>query len=177
MLAELLLCAMNTSENLCGIPDEIWLQILRLYLGYDPDVGRILRLGRVCKKMYILVRDASLWTEIWITKRFPPLSIVKGLIDRSTRLRRFSVQTPFTPYNEMIKYVMENRGDTVEEIHIECMYTAAAAEVLNEIVEPIQRNGVALRKFQISGTVPRFEWTLHAWTEDRKLENEEEWLL
>ena len=143
-----------TAENLCGIPDEIWLQILRLYLGYDPDVGRIVRLGRVCKKMYILVRDASLWTEIWITKRFPPLSIFKGLIDRSTRLRRFSVQTPFTPYNEMIKYVMENRGDTVEEIRIECMYTAA--EVLNEIVEPIQRNGVALRKFQISGmhTVP-----------------------
>ena len=143
-----------TTENLCGIPDEIWLKILRFYLGFNPDVGRLFRLGSVCKKMYVLVRDASLWTEIWITKRFPPLPIFKGLIDRSTRLRRFSVQTPFTPYNEMIKYVMENRGDTVEEIHIECMYTAA--EVLNEIVEPIQRNGVALRKFQISGmhTVP-----------------------
>ena len=138
-----------TPENLRGIPDEIWLKILRLYLGYDPDVGRIVRLGRVCKKMYVLVRDASLWTEIWITRRFPPLTTFEGLIDRSTRLRRFSVQTHFTPYKEMIKYVMENRGDKVEEILIECMH--GAVEVLNEIAEPIQRNGNALRKFQISG--------------------------
>ena len=43
-----------TTENLCGIPDEIWLKILRFYLGFNPDVGRLFRLGSVCKKMYVL---------------------------------------------------------------------------------------------------------------------------
>ena len=136
-------------ENLCGIPDEIWLKILRAFLGVVPDMRRLLRLGRVSKKMYSLTKDASLWTEIWLTRQFPPLPTFKALIDRSTKLRCFFMKTTFTPYEEMITYAMEKRGDTLEDVLIECTY--GAPEVLSDIMEPIQRHGVALRKFLISG--------------------------
>lgn len=138
-------------ENLCGIPDEVWLKILRMSFGYYSPwhTRRLLILGRVSKKMYSLTKDASLWTEIWIEGQFPPLPIFKAMIDRSTKLRRFVLATKFTPYKEMITYALEKRGDTLEGMLIEHMY--GASQVLVDIMEPIQKHGVALRKFLISG--------------------------
>ena len=141
-------------ENLCGLPDEIWLKILRMYRGGFPNIIQLLRLGRVSKKMYLLTKDASLWTEISIDEQFPPLQTFKSFIDWSTKLRKLVLTTTYKPYKEMITYAMEKRGDTIDNIliecsRIECMYGAPV--VLTEVMEPIQSHGVALRRFLISG--------------------------
>ena len=128
---------------------DSWPILGRFFNPIESPPRRLLILGRVSKKMYSLTKDASLWTEIWIEGQFPPLPIFKAMIDKSTKLRRFVLATKFTPYKEMITYALEKRGDTLEGMLIEHMY--GASQVLVDIMEPIQKHGVALRKFLISG--------------------------
>ena len=59
------------------------------------------------------------------------------------------MQATFTPYKEVIAYVMEKRGDTLEKLLVECTY--GGQNILLDIIEPIQRHGLALRKFTITG--------------------------
>merc|ERR1712037_689576 len=120
-----------------------------MYRGHFWNTARLLTLGRVSKKMYSLTKDASLWTEICFKREFPPLPIFKLMIDRSTKLRRMVMETRYMPYKEMITYAVEKRGDTLEDMLIEHRY--GASQVLMDIMEPIQRHGVVLRKFLISG--------------------------
>ena len=70
----------DSEGNLCGLPDEIWLKILLIYskkFETSWRVKQLLKLGRVSKKMGSLARDASLWTNVGFTRKFPPMPTFK----------------------------------------------------------------------------------------------------
>ena len=56
--------------KLCGLPDEIWVEILSYLVPQVPfDVERfreLVRLGAVCRRMYLLTRDPVLWQHVVI---------------------------------------------------------------------------------------------------------------
>ena len=86
-------------EGLLGLPHEILVKILSYIVPDCKNCFRqreILKLGRVCKRMNELVRDASLYKEIRLINSccpLPSISYFCEIIDNSTMLKRLDCRS------------------------------------------------------------------------------------
>ena len=117
------LTSLASREQLCGLPDEIWLKILSFFVTKTPfpygfSHTKLLMLGRVCKKMNLLTtatcampRGGNVQLE-YLTRR-----VCEALIGRCTMLKKLEVYgIDYEPGRFLCQRALEMRGNILQEL-------------------------------------------------------------